>query len=192
MPGSSPRSTERAPSTIPRLEGGSIASRHREAGSTIPRQETSSSSAPRCRSPSVVSVELLLEQRQPLREQDVLIGETRDHRRIVQQHGEDEEDADREQHGGRIAANSDPAGDRVESAAPRGERCERESREQPEKRISLPQPVTADELEHDEYECERRDCAGDRDCERRHVESSCGTTLRRKRPTKIASKTLTM
>ena len=32
----------------------------------------------------------------------------------------------------------------------------------------------------------------DGDGERSHGESSCGTTLRRKRPTKIASKTLTM
>ena len=36
--------------------------------------------------------ELQLEQRKPLREDRVLVGEPRDHRRVVQQHGEDEED----------------------------------------------------------------------------------------------------
>ena len=47
-------------------------------------------------------------------------------------------------------------------------------------------------IENDEDERERREPTGDRDGERRHSASSCDTTLRRKRPTKIASSTLTM
>ena len=38
------------------------------------------------------AAQLLLEQRELLREQHVLIGEARDHGRVVQQHGDDEED----------------------------------------------------------------------------------------------------
>src|SRR6185312_8788965 len=108
------------------------------------------------------------------------------------QDGEDEENADREENGRRVPAHPDPTGDRVQPAPPCREPRQRETREQPEQRVALTQPVAPDELEHDEDERERRDRAGDRDCERGHCDSSCGTTLRRKRPTKIASSTFTM
>ena len=47
----------------------------------------------------------ILENREPLRQDGVLLGELRDHRRVVQQHHHDEERGEHEQRGGRI---SDP------------------------------------------------------------------------------------
>ncbi len=62
-----------------------------------------------------------LEQRELLREDHVLVGELGDHRRVVQQHREDEERRDREEHGRWVAGDAEPAGDRVQAATPRGE-----------------------------------------------------------------------
>jgi hypothetical protein len=63
--------------------------------------------------------EALLEQRDTLGEDGGLVGELRDDRRVVQQHEQDEEGGDREQHGGRVGRDADPAGDGVQPAAPR-------------------------------------------------------------------------
>ena len=57
--------------------------------------------------------QLLLEQREPLGEDRVLVGEPRDHRRVVQQHDQDEERTDRAEDRGRIRLDAEPAGDRV-------------------------------------------------------------------------------
>src|SRR5581483_11420701 len=116
----------------------------------------------------------------------------RDDRRVVQQHREEEENPDREQDCRRVAADADTSCDRVQAVAPGRKPRERESGEQPQERVALTQPVAPDQLEHDEDEREGRNRPCDGDGERSHSESSCGTTLRRKRPTKIASKTLTM
>ena len=78
--------------------------------------------APRC------SGDPLLEQREPLGEDHVLVGELRDHGRVVQQHREDEERRDGEEHGRRVAGDADPAGDRVQAAAPRREHEQHERR----------------------------------------------------------------
>ena len=65
-------------------------------GSTTRRSGTSSRSVRRPFRPA----ELLLEQGDPLREIDVLVGQPRDHRRVVEEHEEDEERRDREEHAG--------------------------------------------------------------------------------------------
>ncbi len=51
----------------------------------------------------------LLEQRHALREDRVLVGELRDHRRVVQQHEQDEERRDGEQHRGRVRRRRRPS-----------------------------------------------------------------------------------
>ena len=91
-----------------------------------------------------------LEQREPLREDRVLVGEPRDHRRVVQQHGEDEERRDGEEDRRRIRLDADPAGDRVQAAAPRREHEQHDAGEQPEERVALAEPPAADQLEDDE------------------------------------------
>ena len=53
--------------------------------------------------------ELELEQRDALREDHVLVGDLREHRRVVEQHGEHEEQRDREEHRRRIRLDADPA-----------------------------------------------------------------------------------
>ena len=67
----------------------------------------------------LVPPSLRLEQRHPLREDRVLVGELRDHRRVVQQHDDDEQE--RRSRTGPPAGSrvdADPAGDRVQAAAP--------------------------------------------------------------------------
>ena len=81
----------------------------------------------------------------------------------MEQDGEDEEDPDGEEHRRRIAANAEPAGDRVQTLAPGGEHGKRDAGDEPEQRVALAQPAAADQLEHDEDEHERRDRTGDRD-----------------------------
>jgi GDP-L-fucose synthase len=131
----------------------------------------------------------LLEQRQPLGEDHILVGELRDHGRVVEQHREDEQRRDREQHRRRIPGHAEPARDRVQPAAPRGEHEQDEARDQPEDRVPLAEPPAADQLEHDQEQEQRRHRGDDRDLERRHS-SSTGRTRRRKIPTSRASVTL--
>ena len=133
----------------------------------------------------------MLEQGELLRQDHVLVGELRDHRRVVQQDREDEERRDREEHGRRVAGDAEPAGDRVQAAAPRGEDEQDEPGREPEQRVALAQPAAADQLEDDEDQQDRRNRACDRDVERGHgYPSSSGTTRRRKMPTRSASVTL--
>ena len=74
--------------------------------------------------------------------------------------------ADGEQDRRRIRADAEPAGDRVQPAAPRREDEQHEPRREPEERIALLQAAAADELEHDQDQQQRRDRRGDRDAER--------------------------
>src|SRR5581483_6740828 len=86
---------------------------------------------------SLAAPQLLLEQGEPLGEQDVLVGEPGDHGGVMEQYGEDEEDPDREEDGGRIAADAEPGGDRVEAAAPGGEHGQDDAGHEPEERVAL-------------------------------------------------------
>ena len=79
----------------------------------------------------------LLEQGQPLRQDHVLIGQLGDHGRVVEQHREDEERRDGEEHGGRVAGDADPAGDRVQAAAPGREDEQDDAGHEPEQRVTL-------------------------------------------------------
>ena len=63
----------------------------------------------------------LLEQRNPLRELYVLVRELRDHRRVVEEHEEDEERGHGEEHRRSVGRDPDPAGDRVQRIAPGGD-----------------------------------------------------------------------
>ncbi len=110
----------------------------------------------------------LLEQGEPLRQDHVLVGELRDHRRVVEQHGEDEERRDGEKHRRWVAGDADPAGDRVQPTAPRREHEQHDAGREPEQGIALAQPPAANQLEDDEDEQDRRDRRGDRDVERGH------------------------
>src|SRR5206468_262694 len=89
----------------------------------------------------------LLEQRDPLREDRVLVGELGNDRRVVQQNGENEERRDREEDRGRIRLNADPTRDRVQAPSPGGEREQHDACEQPEQRVPLAKPAA-----HQEYE----------------------------------------
>jgi hypothetical protein len=73
--------------------------------------------------------ETFLQQRQPLRQDRALVGEARDHRRVVQQHEEDEEDSDGEEDRRRVGADPEPAGDRVQAPAPEREHEQHDARE---------------------------------------------------------------
>src|SRR5262249_38599895 len=120
--------------------------------------------------------QLLLEQREALREDRVLVGEPRDHRRVVQEHDEDEQRADRAEDRGRIRLDAEPPGDRVQSAAPQRQGEQHTAREQPQQRVTLAQAARADQLENDDEQQERRDRRSDRDRKRSHrCSSSKGT-----------------
>jgi len=106
--------------------------------------------------------QLLFEQCESLREDRVLVGQPRDHRRVVQQHEEDEERADRTEDRRRVGLDSEPARDRVEPASPDREGEQHGSREQPEQRITLAQPARADQLEDGDQQQERGDRRGNR------------------------------
>src|ERR671919_461941 len=172
------RSRRRASASIsiPRLRPmratGSASAR---IGSTTPKQATSSRSVRRQRRlrlrralVGTQSPDALLEERQPLRELDVLVGELRDDGRVVEQHEEDEERRDREEHGRRVAGDPEPAGDRVQAAAPVGEDEKRDPGREPEQSVALLEAPSAHELEHDEDQDQRGDDPDDRDSERRH------------------------
>ena len=91
----------------------------------------------------------LLEQGDPLGELDVLVRQLGEHGRVVEQDEEDEERRDGEQDRRRIARDPEPAGDRVQAAAPGGEHEQHDSGREPEQRVALLQPASPDELEDD-------------------------------------------
>ena len=134
---------------------------------------------------------LLLEQGEPLCEHGVLVVELRDHRRVVEQHEQDEQRADREQHRGRIVSiPTQPA--IVFSPSPERQREQHDAGEQPEQRVALAEPARADQLQHDQDQHHRGDRGDDGDDERSHFVSSSGVTFLRNSPTNRASITLTM
>src|SRR6266540_1194333 len=110
----------------------------------------------------------------------------------MKQHREEEERRDREQVRRWICLDPDPAGDRVQAAAPRRENEQHRPREQPQEGVALAEASAADELEDDEEQRGGGDRGGNRDLERRHLPSSRGTGLRRNEPTSRASSTFTM
>src|SRR6266511_4713971 len=110
----------------------------------------------------------------------------------MQQHREEEERRDREQDRRRIRLDSDPAGDRVQAAAPRRKHEQHRAREQPQEGIAFAEASAANQLEDDEEQGGGGDRGGNRDLERRHLPSSRGTGLRRNEPTSRASSTFTM
>ena len=141
--------------------------------------------------------ELELEQRDALREDHVLVGDLREHGRVMEQYGEHEEQRYRKKHRRSVRLDSDPTCDRVQTATPRGEREQHESREEPEQGIPLAQPSGADQLEDDEQQQQRRRRRGERHLERRTGDredhaSSNGVTRRRSAPIRIASITFAM
>ena len=107
--------------------------------------------------------ELLLEQREPLRQDRVLVRKPRDHRRVVQEDDEDEERTDRSEDRRRIGLHSEPARDRVQPVAPEREREQHDACQQPQQRVALAQPPRADQLEHDDEQDERGNRSGDGD-----------------------------
>src|SRR4051812_40543791 len=107
----------------------------------------------------VALAELRLEKREPLREDDVLVVEPRDDRRVVEKNEDHEQDRDGEQHRGRVAAYAEPPGDRVQAAAPGRQDEQNDARQEPEERVTLAQAARADQLEDDDEQgegCERR------------------------------------
>ena len=111
---------------------------------------------------SLAHVHLLLEQRNPLRELHVLVGELGENGRVVEQDEQDEQHGHGEEHGGRVARDADPARDRVQTVAPRGEHQQDDPGREPEQRVPLLEASAPDELEDDEDEEDRRDDSGDR------------------------------
>jgi len=81
----------------------------------------------------------------------------------VQQHEQDEEDPDREEDRRRVAADPEPARDRVQPAPPEREDEQHDAGEQPEQRVALAQTPRANQLEDDEQQEQRRDRRRDRD-----------------------------
>jgi hypothetical protein len=75
----------------------------------------------------------------------------------MEEDDEDEERPDGEEDGGRIARDAEPAGDRVQPAAPGRENEQNSSRQKPQQCIALLQTAAADELEDDEQEQDGRD-----------------------------------
>ena len=129
----------------------------------------------------------LLQQRQPLGQDHVLVGELRDHRRVVQQHEQDEEDPDREQDCRRIAGRRRPSrrSCRAPRATPRGRAARCRSRARAARSALAAGGCGSARA--------RRGSAGSRrssaTIEMRSgvIGSSIGTTRRRKMPTKSAS-----
>ena len=132
------------------------------------------------------------QQRQPLGEQRVLVVELREHGRVVQQHDDDEQRRDREQDRRRVGRDPEPAGDRVEAAAPGREHEQHDAGDEPEQGVALLEAAAADQLEHDQDQQQRRDRGGDRDPHGSHglATSSCGTAYFRTIAMNSASVTL--
>ena len=160
----------------------------------------SGATAASCRSPSggsKRSTELELEQRDALGEDHVLVRDLRDHGRVVQQHGEHEEQRDREEHRGRIGLHAEPAGDRVQAATPRRQRRAARAPSAPRAARTARAGGASGSARRRRRAAgaTRRDAATDT-LERRlaasdHASSS-GVARRRSAPTKIASITFAM
>ena len=109
---------------------------------------------------------------------------------MVKEEGEHEEGAEDEQRRGRVV-DPEQRGDHVEPASPEREDEHDGGGEEPEERVALAQPPSANELEHDGEKDERGDRRGDRDPQGGH-RSCTGRGVNRKSPTKTASRTLTV
>src|SRR3954454_1926174 len=94
--------------------------------------------------------DLLLEEREPLRQHGVLLVELREHGGVVEQHDDDEQRRYGEQDRRRVRGDAEPAGHRVEPAAPGGENEEHDPGGEPHQGVALLQASAADQLEHDQ------------------------------------------
>ena len=106
----------------------------------------------------------------------------------MQQHDEDEQEAQDEQRGRRVG-DADLLGDEPERVAPDREDENHPSGDEPEKGVALLQPPAADELEDHEQEERRGDRGEDRDAKRDHGSSSRRTAGLRNRLTNTATST---
>ncbi len=126
-----------------------------------------------------------------LGEQHVVVRQLRQHRRVVEQDGDHEHDRRGEQDRRRVARHAEPAGDRVEPAAPGREDEEHEPGHEPEQGVALLEAPPTDQLEHDQDQDHGADRRGDRDPYRRHgCAPSEGTAYRLPIATNSASVTL--
>ena len=136
--------------------------------------------------------ELRLEQRQPLGQHRALIVELRQHRRVVQQHDDDEQRRDGEEDRRRVGLDPEPAGDRVQAAAPGREDEQHDAGDEPQQGVALLEAPAADQLEHDQDQEQRGDRGRDRDLDGSHelATSSFGTAYLRTIAMNSASVTL--
>src|SRR4029453_12608431 len=113
------RRGRRRSSTIPARETGTTASASRRTGSTIRRWATSTRRArpPASPFPDLFAL-LLLEEREALRQDRVLVRESRDDGRVVEQDDQDEKRPDGTENRRRVRLAAPPAGDGVEAVAP--------------------------------------------------------------------------
>ena len=116
-------------------------------------------------------LELLLQQRDPLGEQQVALGELRDRGRVVKQHDEDEDGREQEERRRRVG-DPDRLREHVQPVAPHREDEQHDAGHQPQQRVTLLEAAAADQLEDDDQQENRGDGREDGDANWGHCSSA--------------------